>query len=51
MATTGILADAGVIDADYRGEVKVLLVNHNSMNYEIRNGDHIAQLIVDRLDD
>jgi len=45
------LVDAGVIDADYRGEVKVLLVNHNSMDYEVRKGDRIAQLIVERLDD
>jgi len=40
-----------VIDADYRGEVKVLLVNHNSMDYEVRKGDPISQLIVERLDD
>jgi len=51
LATKGISVDAGVIDADYRGEIKVLLVNHNSMNYEVRKGDLIAQLIVERLDD
>ena len=51
LATKGISVDAGVIDADYRGEVKVLLVNHNSMNYEVRTGDRIDQLIVERLDD
>jgi len=51
LPTKGILVDAGVIDADYRGEVPVLLVNHNSINYEVRKGDRIAPLIVERLDD
>ena len=51
LATKGISVDAGVIDADYRGEVKVLLVNHNSTEYEVRKGDRIARLIVERLDD
>jgi len=51
LVTKGVLVDAGVIDADYRGEVKVLLVNQNSMDYEVRKGDRIAQLIVERLDD
>ena len=51
LATKGISMDAGVIDADYMGEVKVLLVNHGTTNYKVRKGDRIAQLIVERLDD
>ena len=51
LATKGISVGAGVIDPDYRAEVKVLLINHNSMNYEVRKGDLRAQLIVERLDD
>jgi len=51
LATKGILVDAGVIDADYSGEIKVLLVNHNEVNYQVRKDDRIAQLIVERLDD
>jgi len=51
LATKGISVDAGVIDADYTGEVKVLLVNHNSIDYEVRKDDRIAQLIVEWLDD
>ena len=51
LATKGISVDAEVIDADYRGEVKVLLVNHNIINYEVRKGDRIGQLIVEWLDD
>lgn len=39
----------GTIDADYRGEVKVLLVNLGSEAVTIRPGDRIAQLVVHRL--
>ena len=50
LATKGISVDAGVIDADYRGELKVLLVNHHatSSDYEIKIGDRNAQLIVEK---
>lgn len=40
---------AGVIDADYRGEVKVLLFNHAETDHEIKQGDRIAQLILERI--
>ena len=36
----------GTIDADYRGEVKVLLVNLGEQAVEIRHGDRVAQLII-----
>jgi dUTP pyrophosphatase len=36
----------GTIDADYRGEVKILLINHGSKKFEINRGDRIAQMIV-----
>jgi len=36
----------GTIDADYRGEVMVLLINHGSDPFTIRRGDRIAQLVV-----
>jgi len=42
----GIDTLAGVIDSDYRGEVRVVLVNHGSEAFEIRAGDRIAQLLV-----
>ena len=51
LATKGILVDAGVIDADYRGELKVLLVNHSASDYGIMTGDRIAQLIVEKIVD
>ncbi|EFR03006.1 deoxyuridine 5'-triphosphate nucleotidohydrolase [Nannizzia gypsea CBS 118893] len=40
---------AGVIDADYRGEVKVLLFNFSGVNFTIKAGDRIAQLILERI--
>ncbi|MEO1015438.1 MAG: dUTP diphosphatase [Pseudomonadota bacterium] len=35
----------GTVDADYRGEVKVILINHGREPFEIRRGDRIAQLV------
>lgn len=40
---------AGVIDADYRGEVKVLLFNFSQHAFNVRKGDRIAQLVVERI--
>ena len=42
----GIVNSPGTIDADYRGEVKVLLVNLSDQVFEINAGDRIAQMIV-----
>lgn len=42
----GIDVLAGVIDADYRGEVGVVLINHGDDPFEIKRGDRIAQLVV-----
>jgi len=36
----------GTIDADYRGEVKVLLINHGQDDFVIHRGERIAQMIV-----
>ncbi|KAK4153405.1 dUTPase-like protein [Chaetomidium leptoderma] len=40
---------AGVIDADYRGPVKVLLFNHNETDFEVKEGDRVAQLVIERI--
>merc|ERR1711939_761862 len=40
---------AGVIDADYRGEVRVLLFNLSDSDYKVTEGDRIAQLILERI--
>lgn len=41
-----VLNSPGTIDADYRGEIKVLLINFGPENFEINNGERIAQMIV-----
>jgi dUTP pyrophosphatase len=41
-----VLNSPGTIDADYRGEVQVLLINHGEAPFVIRRGDRIAQLVV-----
>lgn len=40
---------AGVIDADYRGQVKVLLFNHAETDFMIKMGDRVAQLVLERV--
>jgi|SRR6056300_189619 dUTP pyrophosphatase len=44
----GIQVGAGVIDPDYTGEVKVVLFNHGDKDFEVKKGDRIAQLILER---
>lgn len=41
-----VLNAPGTIDADYRGEIGVVLVNHGSEPFVVRHGDRIAQLVV-----
>lgn len=43
-----ILNSPGTIDADYRGEIKILLINFSSSDFEIKDGDRIAQMIISR---
>lgn len=40
---------AGVIDNDYRGEVKVLLVNHGKEAFEVKQHERIAQIILESI--
>ncbi|KAL6504407.1 hypothetical protein OROGR_026330 [Orobanche gracilis] len=40
---------AGVIDADYRGPVGVILFNHSDLVFEVKPGDRIAQLIIEKI--
>lgn len=44
----GILNAPGTIDADYRGEVKVILTNFGKQDFLIRRGDRIAQMVIAR---
>jgi dUTP pyrophosphatase len=42
----GIVNSPGTVDADYRGEIKVLLINFSDTDFEINAGDRIAQMVV-----
>ena len=42
----GLVNSIGTIDSDYRGEIKVPLINFGEETFEIHNGDRIAQLVV-----
>lgn len=44
----GILNSPGTVDADYRGEVKVILTNFGSEQFVLRRGDRIAQMVIVR---
>jgi dUTP pyrophosphatase len=44
----GIVNSPGTIDADYRGEIKVLLINFSDQVFEVNSGDRIAQMIIAR---
>jgi dUTP pyrophosphatase len=41
-----VLNAPGTIDADYRGEIGVLLINHGQQPFEIKKGERIAQMVV-----
>jgi dUTP pyrophosphatase len=41
-----VLNSPGTIDADYRGEIKVLLINHGQEAFEINDGERIAQMVI-----
>lgn len=43
-----MLNTPGTIDADYRGEVMVILVNLSTEDYKVQNGDRIAQMIISK---
>ena len=45
----GICVGAGVIDEDYRGEVRVLLFNHGDEDYWVNVGDRVAQLVLEKI--
>ena len=48
-AKSSIDVGAGVIDADYRGEIKILLCNSGKADFVVKTGDRVAQLILERI--
>jgi len=47
--SVGILNSPGTIDADYRGEVRIILTNFGREEFKVRRGDRIAQLVFQRV--
>lgn len=43
-----VLNSPGTIDSDYRGEIKVLLINHGETAFEVNSGDRIAQMVLSK---
>jgi dUTP pyrophosphatase len=41
-----VLNSPGTIDADYRGEIQVILINHGAEPFTIRRGERIAQMVI-----
>ena len=41
-----VLNSPGTVDADYRGEINVLLINHGDAPFTIRRGERIAQMVI-----
>ena len=49
LALKWIDVGAHVIDSNYRGEVKVLLINHSDVQFKIKTDDQITQLIIEKI--
>lgn len=45
-----VLNTPGTVDADYRGEVGVILMNHSKQNLIVKRGDRIAQMIINKIE-
>jgi dUTP pyrophosphatase len=45
----GIINSPGTIDADYRGEVKIAVINLGGKPYSVKRGDRIAQMVIKRV--
>lgn len=43
-----VLNSPGTIDADYRGEIKILLVNNSREDFTVQDGERVAQMVVSR---
>ena len=43
-----VLNSPGTVDSDYRGEIKVILINHSDVPFVVKDGDRIAQMVIAR---
>ncbi len=44
-----LLNSPGTIDADYRGEIKILMINHGADSFIVKRGDRIAQMVIQKV--
>lgn len=51
LAVRGVDVTGGVIDADYRGEIKIMLVNQGNQEISFEVGDRIAQVVLEKISD
>lgn len=45
-----VLNSPGTVDSDYRGEIKVILINHGKEPFLVRKGDRIAQMVIAKVE-
>lgn len=45
-----LLNAPGTVDADYRGEIKVIVINHGREDFEVRRGARVAQMVISRVE-
>ncbi len=45
-----VLNTPGTADSDYRGVIKVIIINHGKKDFEIKKGDRIAQMIINKVE-
>ena len=45
-SNVSVLNTPGTIDSDYRGEIKIILINHSNEKFDVKNGDRIAQMVL-----
>ena len=45
-----VLNSPGTIDADYRGDIGVILINHSNEEFAVNSGDRIAQLVISKFE-
>ncbi len=46
----GLLNAPGTIDADYRGEIKIIMINHGDEPFKVQRGDRIAQMVIHKVE-
>lgn len=45
-----VLNSPGTIDADYRGEIGILLINHSDSDFIVKSGERVAQMIINKVE-